>query len=96
MREDTTMFNPYVTQELARQHQQDLLDRAERFNRFSLARGYRRALARRRPTTGAERSGPNDADGAGGHPGVRTSPPPSPRPAGNLAGCAKFVAGPVR
>ncbi|GAA2759134.1 hypothetical protein [Actinopolymorpha rutila] len=90
------MFNPYVTRELARQHQQDLLDRAERHNRRALARSYRRALARRRSAAGAEGPGPDDADGAGGHPGVGTSPPRNPRPAGNLAGCAKFVAGPVR
>lgn len=95
VRKGIIMFNPYITTELARQRQQDLLDQAERYNRYSLARGYRRALARRRSAAGTERSGPNDADGAGGHPGVRTSPPRNPRPAGNLAGCAKFVAGPV-
>jgi hypothetical protein len=90
------MFNPYVTQELARQHQQDLIDNAARHHRFSLARSHRRALARRRSAAGTGRSGPNEADGASGHPGVRTSPPRNPRPAGNLAGCAEFEAGPVR
>ncbi|MFD2078962.1 hypothetical protein SAMN05421678_102226 [Actinopolymorpha cephalotaxi] len=90
------MFNSYVASELARAHQQDLLDQAERYHRYSLARSYRRALARRRSTAAAERSGPDEADGAGGHPGVRTSPPRNPRPAGNLAGCTEFGARPVR
>lgn len=90
------MHNPYVVLELARQHQQDLLSQAERHHRRSLARSHRRALARRRSAAGAAGSGPDEADGAGGHPGVRTSPPRNPRPAGNLAGCAEFGAEPAR
>ncbi|MGW0232333.1 hypothetical protein ACWDWO_28815 [Actinopolymorpha singaporensis] len=90
------MHNPYVALELARQHQQDLLGQAERHHRRSLARSYRRALARRRSAAGASGSGPDEADGAGGHPGIRTGPPRKPQPAGNLAGCAKFGAEPAR